>query len=451
MLDIFFKQSNIDFDRSSVTRHKNTIHINAYFISEDEKCPNCNSSNLVKNGHVHKTVKHCVYASSLINVKCNFQNYKCKDCNHIFQEKNLFSPENISFSYESIYAILDALKSPNASFESVAKTFHISRQNVIDLFDRFFTYTPSSSLPSILSFDEKHIGKAITDHSYLFVILDWRNIKIYDVLESRDKYTLWKYFSSIPKEERDKVTHITMDMWQTYKDVSKHFFRNAKIAVDSFHVMENINKAMNKVRTTVMSKYNKKTENLEDNHIYYYFLKKFDYFFTKEFDDITTYPIKVQKLKTKLNKHEIRKYLLDIDERINEAYELTSKYREFNRTANINNCEAELDELINLFLSSSLEQFKEVGRTLSNWREEIINSFITIEDSLTTPKKVDELPVPRRISNGPIEGVNSIIEQVKINGKGYTNFLRFKKRIIYVINKELVFKGSSNKLTKHTK
>lgn len=142
---------------------------------------------------------------------------------------------------------------------------------------------------------------------------------------------------------------------------------------------------------------------------------------------------------------------MDIDNRINEAYELTSKYREFNRTANINNCENELDELIEQFLSSSLEQFKEVGKTLSNWREEIINSFIIIEDSLTIPKKKNKLPEPRRLSNGPIEGINSIIEQVKVNGKGYTNFQRFRKRIIYVINKDLVLKGNPNKLSRNIK
>ena len=144
-----------------------------------------------------------------------------------------------------------------------------------------------------------------------------------------------------------------------------------------------------------MAKYNQKTEVLEDNHIFYYFLKKFDYFFTKEFDDITEYPIRVQKLKTKLDKYEILKYLLDIDDRINEAYELTSKYREFNKTANITNCEEQLDELIELFLSSSLEQFNDVGRTLQNWRDEIINSFITIDECLTIPKKKDEIPIQR--------------------------------------------------------
>ncbi len=166
---------------------------------------------------------------------------------------------------------------------------------------------------------------------------------------------------------------------------------------------------MNKVRCIVMAKFNQKTDNIEHNHLYYYLLKKFDYFFTKEFDDITNYPIRVPKLKTKLSKSAILKYLLDIDDKINEAYTLTSKYREFNRTATIDSCEQELDELIDIYLSSSLSQFNDIGRTLFNWKDEIINSFITIEDSLTIPKKKDEDIVPRKLSNGPIEGINSII------------------------------------------
>lgn len=66
---------------------------------------------------------------------------------------------------------------------------------------------------------------------------------------------------------------------------------------------------------------------------YYYLLKKFDYFLTKELDDISSY-ISVPKFKTKMSKHNLLKQLLNIDSRIEEAYRLTSKYREFNRTSN---------------------------------------------------------------------------------------------------------------------
>ena len=110
MIKTFFKDSSIDFDRTKVINTPNCIYVDGYFFPEDEKCPICNSSDLQKNGHIKRTVKHCVYYSSLILVTCHFQLYCCKNCNHKFQEKNTFSPPNISLSYESIFAILEKLQ-----------------------------------------------------------------------------------------------------------------------------------------------------------------------------------------------------------------------------------------------------------------------------------------------------------------------------------------------------
>ena len=87
--------------------------------------------------------------------------------------------------------------------------------------------------------------------------------KIFDILANRHKNYLVYYFSRIPLEQRSKVKYITMDMWETYLDVAKRYFKNAKIAIDSFHVMEVVNNAMNKVRLSVMQKFNKKTDNLD--------------------------------------------------------------------------------------------------------------------------------------------------------------------------------------------
>jgi len=53
----------------------------------------------------------------------------------------------------------------------------------------------------------------MTDSVYLFMIVDFKNITLYDIIGSRHKYTLEKYFSKIKLEERQKVKYITMDMW----------------------------------------------------------------------------------------------------------------------------------------------------------------------------------------------------------------------------------------------
>lgn len=426
IFDTYFKDTNFDLSRTKISYKNHKLYVNAYFIEETKCCPKCNSFNISKNGYIYKNILHCTNHINLIHVKCNIQRYKCKDCLCIFRESETFSIPNGNLSRASVIIILEKLKYATSTFESVAKDLHISRQNVINIFDKYFSYSPGK-LPEILSFDEKHVNKSMTDYAYLFVMVDFANKYIYDILPSKHKEKLEKYFHKIPKIERDKVKYITMDMWDPYKNVAKMYFKNAKIAVDSFYVMENINRAMNKVRTTVMQKFNQNTEILEDNHIFYYFLKKFHFFFTMEFDDITDKPIKVPKLKTKYNKDEILKYLLSIDDRLNEAYKLTSKYREFNRCANINNCKEELEELINLFLSSKISYFFEVGKTLLKWKDEIINSFIMINN--------------RRLPNGLIEGLNSIISQINMNGKGYSNFDRFKLRIIYIINKNLTIKN----------
>ena len=194
-----------------------------------------------------------------------------------------------------------------------------------------------------------------------------------------------------------------------------------------------------------MQKYNLNIEQLEDNDPYYYVLKKYHYILLQLFDDIKDFSKYNRKLKMWLNKYNLRKYMLDIDEELRLAYELSEEYREFNRVANETNCEEQLNDLIEKFFNSKLEPFIEVAKTLSTWKEYILNSFITIKDCL------DDNGKPRRLSNGPIEGINSIIEKINSNGNGYSNFDRFKNRCIYVINKEYTILGTPKKSKKYSK
>ena len=80
-----------------------------------------------------------------------------------------------------------------------------------------------------------------------------------------------------------------------------------------------------------------------------------------------------------------------------------------------------------------------IAKTLSTWKEYISNSFVSIKDCLDDNGKV------RRLSNGPIEGINSMIEKNNANENDYTNFERFKNRCIYVINKDYIIRGTPKK------
>lgn len=140
-----------------------------------------------------------------------------------------------------------------------------------------------------------------------------------------------------------------------------------------------------------MNKFNKRTNNLVSNDMYYYMLKKFHYFFVKNFEDIYSGDIKIHKIHAKWKKGEILKYLLSIDEDLKYAYRFKERYREFNLTADYDTCLSEFEKLIYEFNNTHPEEFKEFGGLLINWKTEIINSLIRIDS--------------RRLSNSAIEGV----------------------------------------------
>lgn len=81
----------------------------------------------------------------------------------------------------------------------------------------------------------------------------------------------------------------------------------------------------------------------------------------------------------------------------------------------------DLEELIVEYKLSGISGFPELAATLDYWKEEIISSFSLVKG--------------QRISNEPIEGRNSMIKKVLHLANGYSNFFRFRNRIIDSLNK----------------
>ena len=79
---------------------------------------------------------------------------------------------------------------------------------------------------------------------------------------------------------------------------------------------------------------------------------------------------------------------------------------------------------MNLIAGLNLYESLKVADTLSNWKEEILNSFVWVND--------------RRISNGPCEEKNNYVKKILFNANGMTNFQRARNIIMYLqINFEM--------------
>lgn len=396
-----------------------TVKLKMKQISFD--CPLCQTPNMYFHGFRSKKIIHSVSIDNKIMIEYNSRRYRCRSCQKVISEPNPFNQKYERISLRTKVSILEYLKDFNHTFTDTAKLFNVSIQSVIDIFDRSVD-ARRRILPEVICIDEVFTSK-MNKYKYACVLLDFNKSKIIDVIATRHKSYLIEYFSRIPKKEKDLVKVFSMDMWDSYRDVVKLCFPKALIAVDSFHIIRNLNEAIKTIRIKVQSKYYQNRSKLEHHDMYYYMLKKFHYFFVKDYESIYDGKIKMTKYQTYWHKSEILSYLLSIDDDLTKAYRLKERYREFNLTADYETCNDELDDLISEFRNSNIDEFRLFGKTLLRWQDEIKNSFIRINK--------------RRISNGPIESANNKIKTVIKTSNGIRKFTRFRNRVLYSINKDI--------------
>lgn len=391
---------------------------------KDLSCPLCNGE-----CKVHGYYKRKLIHSTLVNRKCTIiyaqRRYKCQRCDYTFHEDNPFGHKKENVTYETKVNVLKDLKYPNFTYTSTARRYNLSITKVQRIFDNHVDIK-RKSLPEVLSIDEHYFPESSYDSLYMCILMDFNDGTIIDVLPDRKKNYLVSYFSNIKNNTLDDKTHISelnnvkyvsIDLWDTYKDIAVTYFPKAIICADSFHVLEHLTKDFSKVRI--------KCRNQTENKDLQYLLTKFMYIFNNGVN-LDNKPKNNKRLKRYLNYRDIINILFDRFPELKLAYDLKEEYIYFNQTANIENAADKLSELIIKFSESGIEEYVEFYNLLVNWYKEIINSFTIYHN--------------RRINNSYIESRNRDIEKLIFNANGFTNFKRTRNRILYCLNKEDTYK-----------
>ena len=384
-------------------------------------CPLCGSSDIKFHSYQYKKIIHSISTNGPCIIRLKQRKYQCRDCMKTFSEENPFVSPHSNISHYTRVSILRYLKEFNHTFTDTAKLYHVSIQSVVNIFDQSVD-ARRRKLPEIICIDEVFTNK-MNRYKYACVLLDFKASKLIDVLATRRKNYLIEYFSRIPKNEKDEVKVFVMDMWDSYRQAVHLAFPKALVAVDSFHIIRTLNDMIKQIRIKIQNTYRLNKSRPVHDDMYYYMLKKFHYFFLKNYESIYDGKIKIHKYNTYWHKSEILAYLLSIDEDLTSAYKLKEKYREFNLTAEYDTCDHDFNHLIFEFRNHRLSELRSFGKTLINWKAEIKNSFIIVNR--------------RRISNGPIESTNSKIKTIIKTSNGIRSFYRFRNRVMYSINKDI--------------
>lgn len=204
--------------------------------------PCCLLRNTVKNGRKPQHFRDFAEHGRYVEVRIKRQRFKCLECGLVTYEEvpGLIGRHRMTKRlHDSIIKHV-----ANTTFADVSRQTGVSEATIRALFndhieEQFADY--SYPTPSVLGIDEKHINK-----KYRCVVGDVQNRALLDILPSRYKEDLVRYFEAMP--DRDKVEVVCQDMYDPYRSISRHFFPKAQVVIDKFHVVMMANEAIEKAR-----------------------------------------------------------------------------------------------------------------------------------------------------------------------------------------------------------
>ena len=427
----------------SVIQHISTAHgidqilVEVTLRPDFPPCPRCGSHRIVVYNYTPRAITHSVLQDHKCTLIYNARRYKCKDCHRTYGENNPFSLKKQRISLQTSEAILRDLRSPNETFASVAARYHVSATTAMKIFDMNVSYPQANRLCRVLQLDETYSFKS-DDSRYVCMLLDYdRQIPV-DVLPSRRKEYLAGYFRQFPRSEREKVEYIASDMYRPYRDMASTFFPKAVFAVDRFHVTQEYTRQMNKVKIRVMKGTRKGSSE--------YYLLKHQYELLSVRPDARNKDRKlildpsgprfyVHGLKRRMNRYELLNELLEISPDLEEAYRFRNRLSEYFREGTLSTAEEELRTLIAGLDSTGVAELQDFANTLRTWFKEVVNSFHIVKREYIAEARTGKVYVKNhRLTSSMIENRNKIIKMIKHNSNGYSNWERFRNRVLYVLS-----------------
>lgn len=385
-----------DFYIKCSEEYNNTIFIRVSPIKQSLKCPKCDSiadrlhdkkEFLVRDIPIHD--KAVILVVEKIRLRCACCGHRGIPITIPFLNKYQRKTDRfIEFIAKEVSktSINEVCKQLELGYQEVKTAFEIYSNKLINEIDDDI----KENGIEYFGIDEFALKKG---HNYAVALINPLSAtnKIIDILDDRTKENLIKYFSQWSINARKKVKFVTMDMWNGYNSSISKMFPNAKIIIDKFHVIKKIGDAFKDVRKSVSKQLDKESKTK---------LFKDRYLFKKGNENVTDEEYLI------LIEHFEKSSYLEI------AYELKEEFRDIFVLHSKNEAMEAFERWCKRVKDNKIKEFKKVINTVNNWYEQIFNYF------------------DKKLTNGPIEGINNKIKLIKRAGYGFCSCANLKRRII---------------------
>ena len=406
------KDKNIKFDENFVVEEKikeveTLIYKGTLSPKAPDYCPKCGCENskfdIIKNGSKLVDIKLPRISNRKVILRLKKQRYFCKHCIRSFCAQSSCVDFNRSISKNTYHSCVLQLKD-KISIKDIARHHDISHatvnQYLTDIYQHFVV--DKHYLPKHLSFDEfKSVKSCASKMSFIFTDAD--DNSVLDIVTDRRLSYLKSYFFTYTKEARHSVETICIDMYSPYISLIESCFPHSKIIIDRFHIVQLLNRSLNKARIEAMNA----------NKAYYNKLKRYWRLILKDYNHLDQTNFKSYMcFKYKLTEGQVLDELLRSNQELEETYWFYQKIKEYFNNKNY----AKLMEALNQAPLGISKSMKTSVATLIKYERYLKNSL------------------EYKYSNGGIEGTNNLIKVIKRIAFGYRSYENFRSRILLITN-----------------
>lgn len=239
-----------------------------------------------------------------------------------------------------------------------------------------------------IGFDETSVKKG---HNYITHMVDLGQRRVLFACEGKGSDCIEKSVDYLKEKEVDvtKINQVCIDMSPAFISGCREHLPDAEITFDKFHVIKEVNKAMDELR-----KLERKGNDLLKGHKYT-FLKS--------------------KLTPEIQSE--RDILIELYPKLGQGYKLVQMFKDFWDIKDKTEAESYLAFWCDYAEDSGILPFKKATNTIKAHWSGIINY------------------IQSRINNGIIEGINSKIQLAKKRARGYRNKSNFINMIYFTCGK----------------
>ena len=348
---------------NNIESNEKEVHIYCELERKPHKCPNCGCVTDCVHDYRVQVIKDIPSFGKFVYIHLRKRRYRCK-CGKRVAENNNFLAKYQRYTTRFIIYIIELLRN-TTSFTQIARENNTSVTKVMRIFDMIFYSL--NELPRTVAIDEFKGNTG--DEKYNCIITD--------------------------PENRMEVELFVSDMWKTYFKVSETWLKNATQVVDKYHCIRQIIWAFERVRKEEQKKF-PKSERKYFKHSRKLLLKRFD-----ELNDEQKQQVNIMLYKSA---------------NLNIAHWFKEDFLKILDCNDREEAKKRMSEWIDSAFDSGIEHLEKCAKTMLNWLNGILNSFLT------------------PITNGFTEGCNNKIKVLKRNAYGYQNFNRFRNRILHMFS-----------------